>query len=88
MKPVKTLPQRKRIYRKLRARLTEQGIGQGEVARLLGISPSLCSRMFTGLRPWDCRMMYQLMEYLNLPYDQLHVYFPPNPLWQQGPMGR
>lgn len=88
MNLAKTLPQRKLLHCKLRARLMELGISQGDIAKLLGISPSHCSHMFTGVRPWDTRMMYQVMDYLDVPYDQLHAFFPPNPLWQGEEKGR
>lgn len=65
-----------RKYRYLRGRLTQLGILHEELAAAIKISPSAFSAKLRGKSPWKDHEMYQIMDIIKAPYEQLHLYFP------------
>lgn len=35
------------------------------------------SHRMSGKEPWALDECYQILDLLHIPYDQLHIYFPP-----------
>lgn len=36
------------------------------------------SDLLNGKRQWQLEEMYFVMDYVGIPHDQMHIYFPPN----------
>lgn len=68
----------KKLYTALRGALVARDLQHTDLARLLLISEGSVSNRFRGLHPWTVEEMYSIMDWLGLPHDQLHIYFPPN----------
>lgn len=68
----------KKPFGKFRAKMLEYEIGQLELAEMLGVSLSYVSSRLTNKKPWDMLDMYKLMDTFNIPYSQMHEYFPKN----------
>ncbi len=64
-------------YSRLRAALTEHGIDQLYLAKLLRRGNQYVSHRITGKAPWSQEDMYFLMDTLQVSHDQMHLYFPP-----------
>jgi len=65
-------------FAKLRARYRELGYDQSYLSEKLPLCPSALSARFTDKQPWQINEMYKIMDLLQLPYEQLHEYFPKN----------
>lgn len=55
----------------------EMGYGQEDMAKRLLLKPLSISQRFTCRVSWNLTEMYEVLDWLNLPHDQLHIYFPP-----------
>lgn len=64
------------LYRKLRAALKERDFLMSDVAEELGVCSVAVSHRMSGRTPWKQDEMYKVMHLLDLPVNQLHVYFP------------
>lgn len=64
-------------YKKLRGAMAEHDITQEILARHLLIGRRTMSAKFTATSPWNISEMYAAMDLMNLPHDQMHIYFPP-----------
>lgn len=73
---------RVRTYLALRGVISAHGMTNSDVAAKLQLTPFSISNRFCGRNPWDINEMYQIMDMFHLPYDQLHIYFPPNGIAQ------
>ena len=64
----------------LRAVMTEYGYEQIEIAHALGKGITYVNQRFccTYGKQWELSDMYGIMKFLRLPFDQLHIYFPPD----------
>lgn len=60
----------------IRAKLVEVDIDQKYLAELLGISISSVSRSLNNERPWLQTEQYKFMDEFNIPYCEMHLYFP------------
>lgn len=65
-----------RPYNKLRALLREYDLEQEDLARQLNISKSSLSRRMMGRGEWQLSEVWQVMEYLQIPANRMHEYFP------------
>lgn len=65
-----------RPYAALRAKMVERGIDQIYLAKITGLSQCRMSQRFTAKSPWKLDEMYKVMDFLNLPYEDMSFYFP------------
>lgn len=63
-------------FQKLRARMVEYDLKQAELAKKLGVGARTISDRMNAHMPWSADAMYRIMEMLEIPVDQMHVYFP------------
>lgn len=64
---------------KLRGRMFECEVTCEDIANLLGRSKSYVSERMTNKRyHWEVEEAYQIMDLLNIPYEEILLYFPPN----------
>ena len=65
------------LYAKLRGKLKELEIRQEQLAQMIGLdNQASISHRLTGKLPWRINEMYEIMDIIMEPYDQLHLYFP------------
>lgn len=64
-------------YKLLRGKLREKFLTGEDVAKMLGRSVSYVRLRMEGKRAWDMSDAHTLMKELDLPIEQLHIYFPP-----------
>ena len=71
----------------LRQALEWHGVSQRELAEAWNAAhpentrlkyQAWISDLLTGKRQWKLAEMYFVLDYLNIPHSQLHIYFPPN----------
>ncbi len=65
-------------FAKLRALLHFKDISFGELSELFGVSNSTISLRMSGAVPWGIDEIYKVCEYLDIPYAEIPLYFPPN----------
>lgn len=65
-------------YAKLRAKMTELDISNGDVANFLNKSPSYVSYRLNNRYSWKISDAYKVLELLNLPEESISFYFPPD----------
>jgi hypothetical protein len=65
------------LYRKLRGAITERGVHIYDLAGHLGVEPMTVSQRMVGRTPWKLDEVYKVMDYLEIPKDQIYDYFPP-----------
>lgn len=65
-------------FTKLRGAIIQSGYQHGELAKAIGLCPASLSSRITAKKPFTLNEMYLLMDKLNLPYSELHTYFPKN----------
>lgn len=68
--------QRKKLYMKLRGLLHENDHTQLDLQPLLVRSESYITDRMTGKRSWELNDCYTILDWLNVPADQIHEYFP------------
>lgn len=66
-----------RPYKELRKAMRSADVSNVYLAEKLGMAASSVSLRLNGHCPWESDRMYAVMDLLHLPYDQLHIYFPP-----------
>ena len=66
------------LFLKLRGRVTECGMSHRELALLINRGHASISMKMTGQTPWNLDEMYAICKVLDIPSDQLHLYFPKN----------
>ena len=64
------------MYRYLSGKLRQLDIRHKDLANILDMSAASVSHRFVGRIPWSIEEMYQIMDLIKAPYDQLHIYFP------------
>lgn len=60
----------------LRDHMARKKITMADIAEELHLTGSAVSQKFSGKTRWYMDEMYIVMDYLELPYDQLYIYFP------------
>lgn len=64
-------------YAELRKRMKERNVKQDDLCGVLGLeSQPNVSHRFSRKKAWTIAEMYAVMDYLKIPYAQLHIYFP------------
>lgn len=77
MEAAKTLPGKaQRPNAKLRGRMKEYDVTAEYMARKIGITSRHYSKLLMGQRPWYSTQMYGVMEALDIPVEEMHIYFP------------
>lgn len=66
-----------RPYKELRRAMRSADVSNVYLAEKLDMAASSVSLRLNGHCPWESDRMYAVMDLLHLPYDQLHIYFPP-----------
>lgn len=64
-------------YRKLSGRIAEKVSTRGEFAKRVGLSERSTSLKLNGKRPWRQRDIEKACEVLDIPFDEVGVYFFP-----------
>ena len=64
-------------YGRICGRLRELGFCQGDLAYALHLSGGAISKRMHGTTEWSVAEMYQAMDFLRAPAEELHLYFPP-----------
>ncbi len=67
---------RKNTYRYLRSILAKYAMTQKDLCIPTELSESAINQRFAGKQPWTLTQMYSVMDFLQIPYDQLHICFP------------
>ena len=66
-----------KTYTDLRAELTRNCYNQADLIEIMGKSKTYLTERFTGVRGWNQEDMYFLLDLIKVPYEKMHVYFPP-----------
>lgn len=67
-------------FKLLRRTMFEDDVDQMTLGKTIGRSSSYISARFSGKMPFDANDMYAILDFLGVPHDQIHKYFPPNGL--------
>ncbi len=67
---------KKQTYLKLRGLLAENDMTIAELAYQLGKSKPHINQCLVGKSQWRLDEMYGILDYFEIPYDQMHIYFP------------
>lgn len=65
-------------YKRLRAKMREEGITGNDLARWMGMTPNSISARMTCRVSWSLQDAYQVLDYLSIPREELYDYFPPD----------
>ena len=65
-----------RRYSYLSGRLRQLGLGHGDLAYALHLSPQAISHRFTGKTAWSLDEMYRILDICRAQPEELHLYFP------------
>lgn len=66
-----------RPHAKLRGALVAADITERLLARKLLRGVTYVSNRMSGKEPWALDECYKILDLINAPHDQLHIYFPP-----------
>lgn len=70
------MPKRIEKFRELRGRIKAKGYTGQELAAEIGMSNAAISTKMIGLKPFTLPEVYKIMKVLEIPSNQMHVYFP------------
>lgn len=65
-------------YRKLRSLMALNDVDQRRLGLELGMTRQAISTRFTNRTAWNLEEMYHILDFFDVPYDQLHEVFPKN----------
>lgn len=65
------------MMRKLKGKMSEHNIKQFELAEVLRLSSASISNRMSGRHPFNIYEIYKICDILQIPYEQIPVYFPP-----------
>ena len=65
-------------YKLLRRTMFEDDVDQATLAKAIGRSCGYMTDRFTGKHPFKADDMYKILDYFSIPYDQMHLFFPPD----------
>lgn len=66
-----------RRYTKLRARMRERGWSGDDLGAHLGMSAQSFSHRMSGRKSWTLDEMYIIMDTLDIPHNEMYLYFGP-----------
>ena len=64
-------------YKKLKGIMFANDVTWEELAGRIGRSRTYASTRATGKMPFDMDDVYNICDFLNIPYEEIHIYFPP-----------
>ena len=67
---------KKQTYLKLRGLLAENDMTIAELAYQIGKSKPHVSQCLVGKVSWRMDEVYGILDYFEIPHDQMHIYFP------------
>ena len=67
-----------RPYWLLRGKMFEKDVKGYDIANLLGCGNGYVSERLTGKRSFTIEEAYKILDYLDLPAEDIFTYFPPN----------
>ena len=67
----------KAFHQELRKRVSGSGYALADVAERIGIEPSSLSHRLQYKTPWRLTDVYAICDMLDIPYRDIHVFFPP-----------
>lgn len=70
-------------YRKLRGLMYENQVLQQDIAVAINRDKRYVSDRMTGKRPFNMEDVYHICNLLEIPYDMIHIYFPPDGVEQK-----
>lgn len=70
------MPKRIENFAELRGRIKAKGYTIGDLAADMGLSRSALSPKLCGKTSITLDEVYQIMKLLEIPSDQMHIYFP------------
>lgn len=73
-------------YKKLRIRMMECDMDLHQLASVILRSRTTASARLNGHEPWNIEEIYAVCEKLDIPYAEIHVYFPPAAAKNNGKM--
>ena len=65
-----------RKHRLLRGRMVAYDVDAKYMSDKIGIGKSTYDHSMAGYRAWTLDEVYAIMDALNVPYDQMHLFFP------------
>lgn len=64
-------------FRKLRIAMMDQDKTMADLTAVVGVKdPSNISDRFVGRTDWKLDEMYAVLDFLNIPVEDMHIYFP------------
>ena len=66
-------------FHKLRGRMLDKGYEQEDIADELHRGITYVNVRFNGKKPWPMDEAYDICNLLEIPHDQIHLFFPPLP---------
>ena len=70
-----------RLYSRLRSRIRERGWTCADIAEDLGITAQSFSNRMNNKTPFDLAEIYKIMDLLEIPYNEMHLYFSKGGMW-------
>ncbi len=67
-----------KAYAKLRGAMVEKDVDSNALANYLNRSAAYISRRMNDFMSWEIDEAYKIMEFLELPAEEIFSYFPPN----------
>ena len=64
------------MYKQLKTKLFSLDMGRQDVAKAIGKCAAYVSQRWTGQKPWSQDDMYSICDLAQIPYHELHIYFP------------
>ena len=65
-------------YTLLQKEMRRQGITRKELSYELQLCESSVNNRMQGTIDWSTKEQYKVLDYLGVPHNELHLYFPPN----------
>lgn len=65
-------------FAKLRGRMAEMDVKNKDLANYLGKSRQYISAHMLNKNSWEIDVVYKILDFLQIPYEEILVYFPPN----------
>lgn len=78
------MPKKGTQYLELRSLLVKQGMGQEDLGIATGLGARNISNRLCGKAPWRLDEVYKVCAILDIPHNQIPIYFPPQQPPQAG----
>ena len=67
-------------YKQLKTAMFSNDVTWEDLAKEIGKSKSYVSHRSTGKMPFDMNEVYKICDFINIPYEEIPRFFPPNGL--------